>query len=162
MLTRRHINVHDDELCVMCETGGLETINHEPVRSAYQPPASSTFISEQTSHQQPAATSQQYFSFRTNQHQPSATSQPNRLHLFFDCTFARQCWSIILFHWDMSLGIEDRFLKAIREHVIPFFKEVALIAAWYVWKFRKTRYSTEALLVSTSVSQIFFLTVIPT
>jgi hypothetical protein len=69
MLTRRHINVHDDELCVMCETGGLETINH----------------------------------------------------LFFDCTFARQCWSIILFHWDMSLGIEDRFLKAIREHVIPFF-----------------------------------------
>jgi hypothetical protein len=110
MLTRRHINVHDDELCVMCETGDLETINH----------------------------------------------------LFFDCTFARQCWSIILFHWDMSLGIEDRFLKAIREHVIPFFKEVALIAAWYVWKFRKTRYSTEALLVSTSVSQIFFLTVIPT
>jgi hypothetical protein len=61
--------VHDDELCVMCETGDLETINH----------------------------------------------------LFFDCTFARQCWSIILFHWDMSLGIEDRFLKAIREHVIPFF-----------------------------------------
>jgi hypothetical protein len=28
MLTRRHINVHDDELCVMCEIGSLETINH--------------------------------------------------------------------------------------------------------------------------------------
>jgi hypothetical protein len=50
-----------------------------PVRSAYQPPASSTFLSERTSHQQSAATSQQYSSLRTNQHQPSATSQPNRL-----------------------------------------------------------------------------------
>jgi hypothetical protein len=37
----------------------------------YQPPASSTFLSEQTS--------QQYFSLRINQHQPSATSQTNRL-----------------------------------------------------------------------------------
>jgi hypothetical protein len=46
-----------------------------PVRLAYQPPANSTFLSEQTSH----ATSQQYFSLRTNQHPPSATSQTNRL-----------------------------------------------------------------------------------
>jgi hypothetical protein len=53
--------------------------DQQPVRSAYQPPASSTFLSERTSHQQPAATSQQYSSLRTNQHQPSATSQPNRL-----------------------------------------------------------------------------------
>jgi hypothetical protein len=53
--------------------------NIRPVRSAYQPPASSTFLSERTSHQQSAATSQQYSSLRTNQHQPSATSQPNRL-----------------------------------------------------------------------------------
>jgi hypothetical protein len=51
----------------------------QPVRSAYQSPASSTFLSERISHQQPAATSQQYSSLRTNQHQPSATSQPNRL-----------------------------------------------------------------------------------
>jgi hypothetical protein len=51
----------------------------QPVRSAYQPPASSTFLSERISHQQPAATSHQYSSLRTNQHQPSATSQPNRL-----------------------------------------------------------------------------------
>jgi hypothetical protein len=82
--------------------------DHRPVRLSYQPPASNTFLSEQTSHQQPAsstllsepcslglsatsqqyfslttnqppATSQQYSSLRTNQHQPSATSQPNML-----------------------------------------------------------------------------------
>jgi hypothetical protein len=41
-------------------------IKFRPDRLAYQPPASSTFIAEQTS---PSATSQQYFSFGTNQHQ---------------------------------------------------------------------------------------------
>jgi hypothetical protein len=56
------------------------------VRSAYQPPASSTFLSKQISHQQfslktnqPPAITQQYFSLRTNQHLPSATSQTNML-----------------------------------------------------------------------------------
>jgi hypothetical protein len=41
------------------------------IRLAYQPPASSTFLSEQT---QPPATSQQYFSLRTisTSHQPPA------------------------------------------------------------------------------------------
>jgi hypothetical protein len=52
--------------------------NLRPVRLAYQPPASSIFLSEQISHHSPA-TRQQYFSLRTNQHQPSATSQTNRL-----------------------------------------------------------------------------------
>jgi hypothetical protein len=65
-----------------CQTINCQTPKDkgfQPDRSAYQPPASSTFLSERTSHQQPAATSQQYSSLRTNQHQPSATSQPNRL-----------------------------------------------------------------------------------
>jgi hypothetical protein len=60
------------------ESGSWGDEDLQPVRSAYQPPASSTFLSERISHQQPATTSQQYSSLRTNQHQPSATSQPNR------------------------------------------------------------------------------------
>ena len=28
MLTRRHIAVHQDEICVMCDTGATETIDH--------------------------------------------------------------------------------------------------------------------------------------
>jgi hypothetical protein len=48
-----------------------------PVRLAYQPPTSSTFLLEQTSHQQPANN----FSLGTNQHQPSATSKTNRLQM---------------------------------------------------------------------------------
>jgi hypothetical protein len=34
---------------------GTEGKGHRPVRLAYQPPASSTFLSEQTSHQQSAS-----------------------------------------------------------------------------------------------------------
>jgi hypothetical protein len=47
--------------------------NKRPVRLAYQPPASSTFLSQQTSHQQPVLFSQ-------NKPTP-ATSQPNRLKM---------------------------------------------------------------------------------
>jgi hypothetical protein len=35
--------------------GGLRLTDQQRVRLAYQPPASSTFLSEQTSHQQPAS-----------------------------------------------------------------------------------------------------------
>jgi hypothetical protein len=42
-----------------------------PVRSAYQPPASSTFLSEQTNHQQPASIT--FISEQTStSHQPPA------------------------------------------------------------------------------------------
>jgi hypothetical protein len=48
-----------------------------PVRLAYQPPASSTFLSEQSSHQQPASSTFLSEQISTS-HQPPATShQPN-------------------------------------------------------------------------------------
>jgi hypothetical protein len=47
-----------------------------PIRLPYQPPVSSTFLSEQTSHQQPASGT---FSLTTNQRQSSATTQTNGL-----------------------------------------------------------------------------------
>jgi hypothetical protein len=61
---------------------------------AYQPPAGSTFLSEQTSHQ--------YFSLRINQYQPSATSQTNRCQaelilVLFRCVDALHIW--VLYHY---------------------------------------------------------------
>jgi hypothetical protein len=53
---------------VMCSSGSPD-LRH--VRLAYQPPASSTFLSEQTSHQQPASST--FLSEQTStNHQPSA------------------------------------------------------------------------------------------
>jgi hypothetical protein len=51
---------------------------YRPIRLAYQPPASTTFLSEQTSHQQSANNTFLSEQISTN-HQPSATSQTNRL-----------------------------------------------------------------------------------
>jgi hypothetical protein len=87
ILTRQHNYLH------------FPLFDHQPVRSAYQPPASSTFLSEWISHQQPAVTSQQYSSLRTNQHQPSATSQPNRelrVHAGGRCSALRTWLKILL------------------------------------------------------------------
>jgi hypothetical protein len=56
---------HPDRYC--CHERGVREVTRTragPVRLAYQPPASSTFLSQQTSHQ--------YFSLKTNQHQPPA------------------------------------------------------------------------------------------
>jgi hypothetical protein len=47
-------------------------INFRPVRLAYQPPASNTFLSEQTSHQQPANSI-----FSQNKPAPAISHQPN-------------------------------------------------------------------------------------
>jgi hypothetical protein len=44
----------------------------QPVRSAYPPPATSTFLSEQTSHQQPASSTTLLSEQTSNSHQPPA------------------------------------------------------------------------------------------
>jgi hypothetical protein len=50
---------------------GLNLLNERPVRLAYQPLASSTFLSEQTSHQQSASST--FLSEHTStSHQPPA------------------------------------------------------------------------------------------
>jgi hypothetical protein len=50
---------------------GIIIESHQPVRSAYQPPAISTFLSEQTSHQQSASNTFLSEQINTN-HQPPA------------------------------------------------------------------------------------------
>jgi hypothetical protein len=51
--------------------GKYNSVDNQPVRLAYQPPASSTFLSEQTSHQQP--TNNTFLSQQINtSHQPPA------------------------------------------------------------------------------------------
>jgi hypothetical protein len=119
-----------------------QLLSYQPVRSAYQPPANSTFLSERISHQQPAATSQQYSSLRTNQHQPSATSQPNRLYDFL----LRRYRSFILSHHIAALRILaiffyfelsfERFYTCLKAYEIchRFWKKIMII--WALFKHR--------------------------
>jgi hypothetical protein len=55
-----------------------------PVRSAYQPPASSTFLSEQTSHQQSTSSI-----FLSEQSTPVISHQPNEQAASFKCMGSR-------------------------------------------------------------------------
>ena len=57
-------------------------------------------------------------------------------HLFFDRPFAKECWGTLNFIWERSLPIMDRLVQAASTQNIPFFTEVALIAAWELWKMR--------------------------
>jgi hypothetical protein len=47
----------------------------QPVRSAYQPPANSTFLSEQTSHQQSASSTLLSAQINTSHHPPAKTNK---------------------------------------------------------------------------------------
>jgi hypothetical protein len=51
---------------------GKDKFRCRPVRLAYQPPASSTFLSEQTSHQQPASST--FLSEQISHHQPASST----------------------------------------------------------------------------------------
>jgi hypothetical protein len=69
------------------QTNRLGAVKHV-VRLAYQPPASSTFLSEQTSHQQPASST--FLSEQTStSHQPPAKRTGPRVFLFFSFFFTK-------------------------------------------------------------------------
>jgi len=60
-------------------------------------------------------------------------------HLFFECSFAQDCWSKLEINWDLSLNPLDRFIQARSAHQLPFFTEATLIAAWELWKVRNDK-----------------------
>jgi hypothetical protein len=60
-------------------------------------------------------------------------------HLFFECSFARDCWAAIQFHYDDTLQQSDRLALARTMNNLPFFTEAALIATWELWKLRNDR-----------------------
>lgn len=60
-------------------------------------------------------------------------------HLFFECPFTKEFWASIHLAWDDSLQLLDRLTQARMAHNLPFFTEVALIAAWELWKMRNDK-----------------------
>jgi hypothetical protein len=60
-------------------------------------------------------------------------------HMFFYCSFARDCWTKLNFTWDLSLSLGDRIIQAKNSNGLDFFIEAALIAAWELWKVRNDK-----------------------
>jgi hypothetical protein len=87
----------------------VPNLKDRQIRLAYQPPHSSTFLSEQTS--------QQYFSLRTNQHQPPVKRTGLSTLLKGDTTlssqvkvvYGTQYYLILLFENDLYERIDATF-----------------------------------------------------
>jgi hypothetical protein len=59
-----------------------------------------------------------------------------RDHLFFECPFAVACWEFTGIRWDSSELISPRFALARDSFIGPCFMEIAICAAWNIWKER--------------------------
>jgi hypothetical protein len=66
----------------------------------------------------------------------SSQNLETRDHLFFECSFAQQCWESINIHWNMTQPIPNRVILAKRNFGGPCFMEVMACAAWNLWKVR--------------------------
>jgi hypothetical protein len=60
----------------------------------------------------------------------------SRDHLFFQCSFAQECWGSVGIQWDNSLSISNRLLLARSMFMGPCFMEIFTCAAWNLWKER--------------------------
>jgi hypothetical protein len=60
-------------------------------------------------------------------------------HLFFSCPFAESCWDKIGVQWNQALHLHDRLAEARNVHNIPCFTEMAMTAAWELWKVRNDK-----------------------
>ena len=66
----------------------------------------------------------------------TAHSLETRDHLFFECSFARACWTSCNIAWDLSMPISERILTARSTFVGPCFMEIFACVTWNIWKER--------------------------
>jgi hypothetical protein len=57
-------------------------------------------------------------------------------HLFFDCSFSRDCWNALHIFWDDSLDRLDMIIEARRLFGHNIFREIVITACWIIWKTR--------------------------
>lgn len=62
-------------------------------------------------------------------------------HLFFSCSFSRDCWDDLGIHWRMNLPLMDRLLHAKSTWRRGLFWEIFVLdlAAWTLWKVRNAK-----------------------
>jgi mannosylglycoprotein endo-beta-mannosidase len=66
----------------------------------------------------------------------SSAQLESRDHLFFECSFAKECWNTINIQWDLTAPISRRIVLASEAFTGPCFMEVISCAAWNIWKER--------------------------
>ena len=59
-----------------------------------------------------------------------------RTHLFFDCRFSKDFWSILGESWDTKLGFIEMLLDAQQRSTNIFFKVTLIAGCWSLWNHR--------------------------
>lgn len=57
-------------------------------------------------------------------------------HLFFECSFAQECWAHMNIQWDFSLNPLDMVLRAKEDFGNIIFREVLITGCWSIWCIR--------------------------
>lgn len=57
-------------------------------------------------------------------------------HLFFTCSFSRQCWQHLGIQWNTNIQFFEMMQQAKAQATHSFFMEIFIIAAWNIWKQR--------------------------
>ena len=57
-------------------------------------------------------------------------------HLFFECSFSKECWETIPISWDFNLNPVDMIVWARLQFGSPIFREIFISACWIIWNTR--------------------------
>ena len=66
----------------------------------------------------------------------SQDREETTFHLFFACTFSKECWKHLNINWNFCLDFHTMMLSARRQYPTPFFMEIFMLGAWLIWKQR--------------------------
>jgi len=55
-------------------------------------------------------------------------------HMFFRCSFARNCWSSIEIHYPIHLQTIQIIKRTKQSLNAPFYMEIIVLMAWNIWK----------------------------
>jgi hypothetical protein len=62
--------------------------------------------------------------------------EETNFHLFFECSFSRDCWATIPINWNLSLSPLDMILQARADFNNAIFIEIAITACRVIWNTR--------------------------
>jgi hypothetical protein len=66
----------------------------------------------------------------------SGNREETTFHLFFSCSFSRECWRYLNINWNFSLDFYTMMDVEKHQCTSTFFMETFMLGAWLIWKQR--------------------------
>ncbi|EER99102.3 hypothetical protein BDA96_02G261200 [Sorghum bicolor] len=62
--------------------------------------------------------------------------EESSFHLFFECSFSKECWASIPIIWDLNLNPLDMIIQARLTFGSAIFREIFITTCWIIWNTR--------------------------